>query len=60
MMADILRRRQGMPICRDCIRSGPAIDINLSIRTPAFYRKGLRQALPSLRHKLQRAFPGVK
>lgn len=59
-LADILERRQEMPVCRDCLRSGLAFYVNQSIRTPAFYRKGLRQTLLFLRHRLRRALPGVK
>jgi len=59
-LADILKRRRELPVCRDCIRTGLASYINRSIRTPALYRKGLRQSLLLLERKLRRISRGRK
>jgi len=57
-LSDILNRRQEMPVCRDCIRTGLASYINSSIKTPASYRKGILQSLLFIRQKLRRVLAG--
>ena len=57
-LADILKRRQEMPVCRDCVRTGLAPYINSSIKTPASYRKGYQQSLIFIMRKLRRILSG--
>jgi MoaA/NifB/PqqE/SkfB family radical SAM enzyme len=57
-LTDILKRRQEMPVCEDCIRTGLASYINRSIKVPASYRRGLRQTVLFVERKLLRIFSG--
>jgi hypothetical protein len=57
-LADILERRQKMPVCEDCVGTGLASYINGSIKVPASYRRGLRQTVLFVERKLRRIFSG--
>lgn len=59
-LSSILNRRQEMPVCGDCIRTGLASYINSSIKTPEHYKKGIIQSLLFIRQKLLRVLPGRK
>ena len=57
-LADILERRQKMPVCEDCVGTGLASYIASSIKVPASYRRGLRQTVLLFERKLRRVFSG--
>jgi len=57
-LADILKRRQEMPVCEDCVRTGLASYIAGSIKVPASYRRGLRQTVLIIEGKLRRLISG--
>jgi hypothetical protein len=57
-LADILKRRQEMPVCADCVGTGLPSYIAGSIKAPASYGRGLRQTVLFIEGKLRRIYSG--